>query len=267
MKRSRPWPRHWPDGDDSVADQLEAAAAASAAQRQAAEAQRRAAQRRLAAADLLMADHREADVELRDAQRQLAFVERRAAAVDSELAAAGRKAAWAELWAKESKDWLEAAGRRAMAAQVNSRLTEALQEVRLESRKVAEAQQRALRLGKLAAAERRAGMEQLAAAERQLAKVTAEFREQESDSLFIPPAVAEKLLLLVLPHSLLDPLLGDLEEHFLMIQERHGHRWAAICYWRQALGSAWPVIRLRVATFLSATAVFRHAQRFFSWWW
>jgi hypothetical protein len=58
-----------------------------------------------------------------------------------------------------------------------------------------------------------------------------------------PPKHAEQLLLLILCKRDRDNLMGDLEEDFRKVQAKQGIRFARLWYWKQALGSAWPLIR------------------------
>lgn len=46
------------------------------------------------------------------------------------------------------------------------------------------------------------------------------------DELFAPPMWAEKLLSLTLPPARLEEALGDFDEAFLFLSERHGERYA-----------------------------------------
>jgi hypothetical protein len=79
-----------------------------------------------------------------------------------------------------------------------------------------------------------------------------------------PPLLAEKLLLLVLPPRISDPIVGDLAERFPSIQERHGDWFARAWYWRHAVGAVTRFIGPRLAAATSLGAVLRVARRLLS---
>jgi hypothetical protein len=83
----------------------------------------------------------------------------------------------------------------------------------------------------------------------------------EAHSSTLPPALAERLLLLVLPAKLGGAVVGDLAERFPLIQERHGARFARVWYWRQALGSAFRLLGLKA---ILTGALLRLARRLLS---
>jgi hypothetical protein len=60
--------------------------------------------------------------------------------------------------------------------------------------------------------------------------------DNEASQTRVPPGAAEKLLHLVLPPALSDPVIGDLAERFRQIRDRHGPRFSGIWYWRHTLG-------------------------------
>jgi hypothetical protein len=52
-----------------------------------------------------------------------------------------------------------------------------------------------------------------------------------------PPGPAEKVILLLVSGSRAEPLLGDLQEEFILISDRHGAKFARRWYWKQAIAS------------------------------
>lgn len=57
-----------------------------------------------------------------------------------------------------------------------------------------------------------------------------------------PPIIAERVLLLLLSKKDRDYVLGDLEEEFIKIAERHGERYARFWYFTQAAASIRPLL-------------------------
>jgi hypothetical protein len=58
-----------------------------------------------------------------------------------------------------------------------------------------------------------------------------------------PPQLGEKALLLILPKKDQDCILGDLAEEYKAHQSKYGPRFAKVWYYKQVIGSAWPLIR------------------------
>lgn len=58
-----------------------------------------------------------------------------------------------------------------------------------------------------------------------------------------PPRLGEKLLLLILPKKDRECMLGDLAEEYVAHQAKYGTRFAKIWYYKQVIGSAWPMIK------------------------
>jgi hypothetical protein len=82
-----------------------------------------------------------------------------------------------------------------------------------------------------------------------------------SRSQHMPPQKAEKILMYLLPHSALEPLIGDLREWFGMIEQEHGLRFAQHWYFRQAAGAVFHLLGARVAKLASVGAVLKLGRR------
>lgn len=68
-------------------------------------------------------------------------------------------------------------------------------------------------------------------------------RYQEAKIIAEPPRCGERILLLILSKEERINIPGDLTEEFAQIAAKHGARFAKIWYYKQVVGSAWPMIQ------------------------